>query len=87
LGNFQASQKAISEARELMQNIPEAAQCERILTAINNKSQIEISGRSSAGNINTAATLPDRIEKCEDVEEEKQVNVDHCQIDPKYDWY
>jgi hypothetical protein len=56
-----------------------------MLTAINNKSQIEISGKRQVGNINTAAMLPSRNEQ--DAEETKEVKANHCQIDPKYDWY
>lgn len=60
LGNFSACQQTISQAKELVKNIPEKARISilRKLTAIGNKVQIESSGKQSVGNMNNAAMLP-----------------------------
>ena len=84
LGNFQASQNAIAQTRNLLENFSEneRAMCERVLTALNNKAQIELTGLTSVGNINDAAILPKPP-----VEEVKEVTKQLCELDPKYDWY
>jgi hypothetical protein len=77
-------QNAIAQARNLLENFPEneRAMCERVLTALNNKAKIELTGLTSVGNINDAAILPKPP-----VEEVKEVTKQLCELDPKYDWY